>query len=345
MTTTELTTTTNAGALGQALDLGRAANRAAALNAFGDYRTRKAANTLRRQDADLALFAEYLAEAGAGDVGDLAHDAAAWWSITWGLVEGFVKWMLLKGYAVGSVNVRLSTVKTYAQLAARAGTLEPDTLAMIRTVRSYGHREGKRIDEKREDAGLPTRQGDKKAEPVSLNPKQASALKAQPNTPQGRRDRLIMALLLDHGLRVGELAALTVGAFDLKAGELRFYREKVDKVQTHRLSPDALEAARAYLAQDAPAIGPLLRGSRKGGKLTEAGMTARRISARVRTLGRAVGLRRLSAHDCRHFWATQAARSGTQVDRLQDAGGWASPAMPLRYVEAAAIANEGVKLA
>ena len=29
---------------------------------------------------------------------------------------------------------------------------------------------------------------------------------------------------------------------------------------------------------------------------------------------------------------------------LQDAGGWASPAMPLRYVEAAKIANQGVLL-
>ena len=87
-----------------------------------------------------------------------------------------------------------------------------------------------------------------------------------------------MALLLDHGLRVGEVAGLTVGAFDLpdagpsgrrKAGELRFYREKVDKVQTHRLSRDALDAAQAYLAQDAPPIGPLLRASRKDGRLTE----------------------------------------------------------------------------
>jgi hypothetical protein len=39
-----------------------------------------------------------------------------------------------------------------------------------------------------------------------------------------------------------------------------------------------------------------------------------------------------------------AARNGTPIDRLQEAGGWASPAMPLRYIEAAAIANEGVKL-
>ena len=88
----------------------------------------------------------------------------------------------------------------------------------------------------------------------------------------------------------------------------------------------------------------MLRASRKGGALQDAGMTARALTARVRDLGAAVGLVGLSAHDLRHYWATRAARSGTPLDRLQDAGGWASPAMPLRYVETAKIANQGVLL-
>jgi integrase len=57
-----------------------------------------------------------------------------------------------------------------------------------------------------------------------------------------------------------------------------------------------------------------------------------------------LGLEGLSPHDCRHYWATDAARSGTDPFRLQEAGGWASLAMPRRYVEAAEIANKGVKL-
>ena len=66
---------------------------------------------------------------------------------------------------------------------------------------------------------------------------------------------------------------------------------------------------------------------RKGALLcSSAGMTARALTARVRDLGAAVGLVGLSAHDLRHYWATRAARSGTPLDRLQDAGGWASPA-------------------
>jgi hypothetical protein len=37
-------------------------------------------------------------------------------------------------------------------------------------------------------------------------------------------------------------------------------------------------------------------------------------------------------------------RKGTQIRALQDAGGWSSPAMPLRYAESARIANEGAEV-
>jgi hypothetical protein len=39
-----------------------------------------------------------------------------------------------------------------------------------------------------------------------------------------------------------------------------------------------------------------------------------------------------------------AARNGTDPFALQEAGGWNSLTMPCRYVEAANLANEGVKL-
>lgn len=336
---------------------GDAANEAAARSAFADYRSRKADNTLRRQDTDLNLFAQYLAQATGGQAPTpamLALNPDAWRGVTWGLAGGFVRWLLWQGYAVNTINVRLSTIKTYAKLATQAGALSTQELAMIRTVSGYSRTEGKRVDERREAMEVPTRfrgyqangtpLAQKKAEPVSIGTAQADALRAQPLTPQGRRDALIMHLLLDLGLRAGEVAGLDVSDVNLQTAELHFYRPKVDKVQTHRLPAGALETVRTYMAQHALPQGPLLRASRKGGELTKAGMTTRAITARVRTLGEQLGIHGLSAHDCRHYWATQAARNGTPIDRLQDAGGWASPVMPLRYVEAARIANEGVKL-
>jgi integrase len=119
----------------------------------------------------------------------------------------------------------------------------------------------------------------------------------------------------------------------------------VDKEQTHRLTLDTVKAARSYMKEDAPDSGIVWRGSRKGkGGLTEQGISERAITDRVRVLGEEIGINGLSAHDCRHYWAPQAARNGKPIDRLQEAGGWSSPAMPLRYIEAARVANEGVRI-
>ena len=82
------------------------------------------------------------------------------------------------------------------------------------------------------------------------------------------------------------------------------------------------------------------------GALTEAGMSETSISDRVRTLGATLDIDTLSAHDCRHYWATY---WGNRVEKLpkgvfslQEAGGWNSLTMPRRYVENAAISNEGM---
>ena len=55
-------------------------------------------------------------------------------------------------------------------------------------------------------------------------------------------------------------------------GELRFYRPKVGKTQTHKLTKDAVKALREYMPH-APALGALLRGSLKSGQLSDPGMT------------------------------------------------------------------------
>lgn len=301
---------------------GRAANTAAAARVFAQYRQRLADETRRRHDADLQCFALYLAAAGAATADDLASAPPSWAGISWGLVAGFVEWQLQQGYAVGSVNVRLSTVKVYARLAAKAGALAPEEYALIKLVAGFQHTQGRRIDAQRPAT---RREGAKKAQPTSISPAQAVALKAQPDA----RDRLLMCLLLDHGLRVGEVASLVAEDFDLARGVLRFYRQKVDKTQTHQLSDDTLAAAAAYVPT-APT-----------GVLFGVDRTIRR---KVGELGAELGLATLGPHDCRHAWATFATRAGTSVKALQDAGGWNSPAMPLRYAESAAIANEGVKL-
>ena len=88
-------------------------------------------------------------------------------------------------------------------------------------------------------------------------------------------------------------------------------------------------------------------GPNGAGKTTLLNLAAARLhpsSGTVDVLGERLGVEQLSAHDGRHTWATLAIKAGTDLKALQDAGGWKSPYMPLRYAEAAKIANDGVKL-
>lgn len=322
---------------------GRAADAAAAVNLFTDYRERKSAATRRAHDAALDLFARYLGDAKVVvDPGEMATSPGAWSGVTWGLVAGFVRWQSREGYAVSSINARLSHVKAYARLAHQAGALGTDVWLRVQTVAGYSGTEAARIDETRQDAGRPTRRGAKKDGPVTITDGHARALLDQPSdTPQGRRDRLIMHLLLVHGLRVSELAVLRVGdiVLDDVGGLLKFYRPKMAgrvvagrrlDIGEHTLNNGALDAARAYIEHDAPESGPLLRASSKSGRLTVPGMTTRRISERVRVLGERVGLRGLSAHDCRHFSATKDAPRGVRY--LMDKYSWTSADTAMRYV-------------
>jgi integrase len=331
-------------------DVARAANVAGANHVFRDYLERLSHESLRRVEADLALFARFLAEVQAIPsreevrVGaELLYHPHRWQHISWGLVKAFVAWMLKAGYAIDTVNIRLTTIKTFARLAMQAGTIAEDDYQKIAALRGYGGRAARNVDEKRET----TRVGAKKAEPVLLRDDQVEQLKQQPDTPVGRRDRLLVCLLFEHGLRVGEVEALTVGAFDLRTGLLTFYREKVDLTQVHRLSDDTYRAARAYLLRDrmgAAASELAFLGSRKDGQLVGTfGDTSMR--RRITQLGEAIGVSSLSPHDGRHYWATAAARAGTPIGDLRDAGGWSSFEMPSHYVERSTVANEGVRRA
>lgn len=340
--------------------LGIAANAAAAQFVFADYISRKSANTIRNQRADLASYALFLEEIGAGkvDCDSLQQEPAPWRGTTWGMASAFVQWLLKRGFSTATIQRRLSTIKKYSELALQAGAISPDQYTMIATVHAYAGAEAMRIDKRRVADGLATRIGNKKADPTDIDEEQAIAMKRQrqPDTPQGKRDRLLMCLLLDHGLRVGEVAILTIKNFDTKKSTVRFYRPKVDLWQTHKLSSDTKKALTAYLSSAAAASGQrsfadddqrlLFYTSTKKKMLVSSGYTERSIQYRVAMIGLALGIETLSPHDCRHYWATKTAQlvEAGKIDllRLQEAGGWNSLKMPRHYVKLAEIANKGI---
>lgn len=350
-----LITQTRENALSPTLsEFGQAANEAAARAVFAIYQARRPENTRRAQRAALALFADYMRAEGVA-VPDLYTDPAAWLGIGWGLVQGFQFWMLKQGYSVKTVNDRVSIVKVYMSLANQAGIIPDGEILRLQSLRGYTRKEAVDTDRARAEQGLDTRKGAKKAAATLLTDDQARKLKSQSpmsrpgstNTPQGRRDALLMCLLLDHGLRVSEAAGLKVENFNLDTRQMTFYRPKTGKTARHVLRGRAWACLVEYLEKDQRAQGgPLLLASNKsGGLLPGSGMSERAINARVGELGRAVGVENLSPHDCRHYGATKAGHDPkVSLAALMAWGGWESPTSAARYIERGEADNDGVGL-
>lgn len=333
-----------------AQQVGKIANERAAQHVFEDYRAKLAPSTVKQHQLRIRLLEDYLTYTGhGGQAVELLDSPEAWKDMTWGLVRGFGRWMLKHGYAVGTVNGALDTVRKHCRLAWQSGFIEDREWLLIKSVEGYGRaKTADNINEHRLEAGTPIRrEGSKKAETTIIDDEQARLLKNQhPDTPLGRRDRLLMCLLLDLGIRASEVSGISVEDIDLKYRRIRVYRKKVGKRQVLKMTEAIYQALVPYLENDAFESGPLLRNGHKGGTLTTPGMSPIRLTERVRTLGRRIlGIDRLSAHDCRHYWTTTAFNHETPIDVVTEAGGWSGPEMPMKYKNASFIANKGVRLA
>jgi integrase len=302
-------------------------------------------NTTRRQKADLKLFFKYLQAAKYEypiadfhdllDAGQTENAWSLWQGVTYGHVEAFIQWQKTEGYAVGSINTRLSTIKAYCRLAHSAHVLSLDDDSRISRIKSIRHKAGVTLDKSRPVK----RRGLKKEEPTLISPAHAALLKRQKRA----KDAVMMCILLDLGLRCSELAQLKVSDINIREGMITFYREKVDITQKHRLTPDCLSALLVYLPTVKGVY--LLPGHKHVDKethvVTERHMNTSGINKRVGELGKAIGIDDLSPHDLRHYLITEEAAKGTDSNTLQQMGGWSSPAMALKYMTAGDVANAG----
>ncbi|GAA5531553.1 tyrosine-type recombinase/integrase [Herpetosiphon gulosus] len=135
--------------------------------------------------------------------------------------------MLTEGYAIGTINMRLATVRTYARLAHLAGVIPADTYSRIRALSGYRRSEGDNLDQQRVATDQSTRIAAKKATANILTTSQIIDLKHAPwRNPTTRseavaaRDALLICLLVDLGLRCGEVALL-IGIANLSPHDLR----------------------------------------------------------------------------------------------------------------------------
>ena len=326
---------------------GAAAARVVQETVFSRYHTTKAAGTREAQKADLELFARYLAQAQVERSADqLFFDARAWAGMTAELLEGFRQWLYYaqtpteadtprSGYAVSSVARYLSTVRQYCRLAFQSGVIPANEWLKIKEVKGHSRAEGANIDADRENAKILPRMSPKKPYATPLDEGDLRALAGARTQPTGyrerdlaldQRDALLLCLLGEHGLRIGEVVALNVGSFDFRRGTLTVIRFKTHIRDVLRLLPATRAAAGLYLrtfARDKAT--PLFLG------YEQQRITRRGLTKRVHVLGKLAGIENLSPHDLRHYWTRDWFLKEEALSTIQRYGGWASGAMPLHY--------------
>jgi len=314
---------------------------------FSRYQKKLAKNTRERHKTDLKQFNAFLLELGHENcsVERLMNDAEAWRYVTHGLIEFFKEWLLNQGYAIGTVNVRIGVVRKYTSLACDAGTITVEEHALIQKLaKPISPNEAINIDNER----AVIRKGYKKAVAVPFTSEEVNLLISEhPDTPIGARDAFLMALLFRMILRCGEVAKLSLENYNRRTGELKFYRPKVKITTNLKLPPDIKALADKYFAvckPDDPVRNPtrcLLMGSNNKGQVLYT-MQERSITRRVEVLcERILGIEGASAHDGRHSGTTELVKGKTDIKTVMEIGGWKTPAMPLKYVNAQKIANEG----
>lgn len=142
------------------------------------------------------------------------------------------------------------------------------------------------------------------------------------------RDRLLVALLMLCGLRVGEALHLDLADVGETAGERTVsVMGKGSKPRLAVLPAPAVQALREYLAVHGDQPGPLLS-TRKGTRIDS--RAAERMIARI---GRDADVAGLHPHQLRHTAATTAIDAGVSVMAVADMLGHASVSTTMHYVK------------
>jgi integrase/recombinase XerC len=251
-------------------------------------------HTLRSYRADLRQFCEYLAT-DSGRSTSLAKIEA----VDPRQVRGWLASLHGRGLDATSIARKLAAVRSWMRFLARRGRLERNPALDVR-----GPRLGRKL--------------------VSfLPPDESEALLDDGGL--GPRDRAVLELLYATGLRVSELAGLTLADVDDETRTVRV----VGKGRKERIVPFGAKAARAleaHLAIRGTAKGPLFVGAR--GRA----LGVRSIYELVRRRARASGItRRVSPHTLRHTFATHLLDRGADLRLIQDLLGHSRLSTTQRY--------------
>ena len=138
-------------------------------------------------------------------------------------------------------------------------------------------------------------------------------------SPAGKRDRVILLLLLRLALRAGEVARLRLSDIDWREGAVRIYSAKSVRERMLPLPSDVGQALAEYLRDSRPAsVQPyvFLRTSAPFSPITGCSTVSGIAKRHLKLAG--ISIRGLSAHAFRHTAATQMVRRGASFKQVAD---------------------------
>ena len=146
---------------------------------------------------------------------------------------------------------------------------------------------------------------------------------------KGQRDRAMFMLMLRCGLRVEEVANLTMGVIDVKRRTILIEDGKGAKDRIVYMSNDALHALAAYLR-----VRPASRTRRiflaEKGPCTGQPISIRGVQRRMEYYARKAKVR-VSCHHLRHTMATQMLNADADLSTIQDLLGHSNVKTTQRY--------------
>jgi integrase/recombinase XerC len=146
------------------------------------------------------------------------------------------------------------------------------------------------------------------------------------------RDRAILLLLLDTGIRVGELVRLELSDLDLGGQRLQVLHGKGNKQRVVAFGDDCKKALLRYLQERGLSPGRLFVAAGGHRNLRpDSSLQPNAVKQMLRRLGRQTGIPKVHAHRFRHTFATWAIEQDARELDVQYLLGHSTPDMVRRY--------------
>ena len=248
----------------------------------------------------------------------------AWMAPDRATVRAYLGTLADRGLSASTVGGRLAAIRSLYRHAARQGWIASDPVAGVRSPKRPG-----RLPRVLSVAGAARLV----EAPGTLSPLRGRRRNPAVADASARRDAALLELLYATGMRISELASLTMDRVDLERRRLRVIG-KGEKERELLFGEPAARAVRAYLASGRPTLAAraarstaalFLNGS--GGPLTARG--ARMVVERWVTASGSPAS--TSPHTLRHSFATHLLEGGADLRTVQELLGHASLATTQIY--------------